>query len=354
MIQIRIIDSDNAFDELKESWDSLFAVKSNPNPYISFVWMREWWRYFCKEKDLQIAVGVSGEDIVGIAPLFGDTAGLFGIGNPDVDMFEFLMKEGFEEAFVEALLSWLDQSRYQSLQLQDVPSVTQTYSLLHKAGSVVENTVNTPLIDYSDKIASNILCKKLSKRLGRIKNKSNITFSFESKYAELQEAIDCIIKHQQNRFEQRNIRSNFSEKNYSNFYDSLIKQMASNEMVKLMKMNADGESIGWQIMFYDQEVVFGYTASADYSYKNLSPGGILLNWGACSFVDSEMKVKVYNLGRGEHGYKMRLANSSYKNMRIVYSKNKLHNATQTVKAKARELVRSNKQLYSISKKIRKK
>ena len=350
MIEINTISLDEEFDAIQEEWNALYVLKANPNPYISYNWMREWWRYFSTHSLVLVTGRVHGK-LIGVAPLCARARSLYGVGSPDVDMYEFLMKPGMELEFIERFLDWFSVSRYKKIELNDVPEYSKTFDLL-QGKSVVEHTTSTPVIDYSDSGNNTSICSKLQKRITRIRNKADITFSFEDSYEELQEAIDCIVSHQQTRLKEKDEKSRFIDPNYVAFYDALVKRLAARNMVRLMKINADGESIGWQIMFYDVDEVFGYTASADYSYRQLSPGGVLLNWGACSFIDSDIDVKKYNLGRGEHEYKLKLSNLSYKNMRLMYSKQGASRVRSVLSSRLRSTVRSNEALHRIAKRIK--
>jgi CelD/BcsL family acetyltransferase involved in cellulose biosynthesis len=111
----QVVDTDSAFDELREEWNALEARLELPSPFQSWEWQRAWWTHFGRprRRRLQLVLFRRGTDLAGIVPfterrLLG-TIELSPIGWRD-RITEYrvpLFPPGERAQLLEGLWSWL-------------------------------------------------------------------------------------------------------------------------------------------------------------------------------------------------------------------------------------------------------
>ncbi|APV44558.1 Acetyltransferase [Dehalogenimonas formicexedens] len=123
--------------ELKDNWPKYQKNFHVPIPFITPGWLEAWWANFRGGDDLFLTEISSGNDVIGIAPLRtgGDTTRF--IGSADVcDYLDFMVKEGSENEFFQALLESLDHANTKTVELESLrPDSTALKHLLPMAKS---------------------------------------------------------------------------------------------------------------------------------------------------------------------------------------------------------------------------
>ncbi len=69
--QINIIHNDEAFTQLKQSWNTLVSSSKDPNPFVLWEWMFTWWETYSELKDkLYIIAVYDGSTLISVAPFY--------------------------------------------------------------------------------------------------------------------------------------------------------------------------------------------------------------------------------------------------------------------------------------------
>ncbi len=69
MLAIDVIRDDSGFDQLEPAWNHLLGESRCDGLFVSFAWMRTWWRFYSAGKELFLIVAREGDVVVAIAPL---------------------------------------------------------------------------------------------------------------------------------------------------------------------------------------------------------------------------------------------------------------------------------------------
>jgi CelD/BcsL family acetyltransferase involved in cellulose biosynthesis len=108
-------------EALHPAWDAILGENPRLTPFASMEWMLSWWAAFGRIVP-EFLVAREGDCVAGIAPLFrrGEAwlgiqrlthLRLLGAGSTDSDNLDVIVRPGYEDAFLEALLRDLGQRR---------------------------------------------------------------------------------------------------------------------------------------------------------------------------------------------------------------------------------------------------
>ena len=112
MVHIERIDDTARFDALKDAWGALAAAGAHGNVFLTWEWLRPWWRHLAGSHRLAIFAVYAGDELVALLPLCRRRQGLgrlaptlefLGTGMAGSDYLDVLVKPGFEESAIQAL-----------------------------------------------------------------------------------------------------------------------------------------------------------------------------------------------------------------------------------------------------------
>jgi hypothetical protein len=69
MVSVERIGTLQGLDGLRDVWDRLLVRSDFKNIFMTFDWLRTWWKIFGDDKELYVLVIRSEDTIIGIAPL---------------------------------------------------------------------------------------------------------------------------------------------------------------------------------------------------------------------------------------------------------------------------------------------
>ncbi len=135
--RLEVVRSNEAFDALRTSWETLVSQMQVSTPFVRYDWCRSWWRHFGKGRHL--AIGVLRErngEVVAIAPcvispgasgsrrMLKYLTWLGGVGDVLVERMDFLVPNGREDELTPALLAFLShlEREWDGIWLPAIPS----------------------------------------------------------------------------------------------------------------------------------------------------------------------------------------------------------------------------------------
>ena len=138
MISVERIDTLQGLDGLKDVWDRLLAKSDFRNIFLTFDWLRTWWKIFGEDRELYVLVVKSDDEIIGVAPLMLETSRRPGriikvirfIGTPNVDYGDFIGED--KKLIVEHMAEYLLRNRkdWFRVELDQISELSSTLSCL--------------------------------------------------------------------------------------------------------------------------------------------------------------------------------------------------------------------------------
>jgi CelD/BcsL family acetyltransferase involved in cellulose biosynthesis len=121
-MQVQHIDNAVDLDSLREEWDALLESSPSNNIFLTWEWLRTWWKYLAERRKLQVVALRHGGELIALAPLgvrppsirrlfpFG-SIDFLGSGTAGSDYLDLIVRQGWEEDAVSALSRTLSANR---------------------------------------------------------------------------------------------------------------------------------------------------------------------------------------------------------------------------------------------------
>lgn len=145
MLRVSAVYNDAGFDSLREDWNRLLHQSSSNTIFLTWEWMREWWRSYGIGKRLWIIKVERDGSLVGLAPLYQKEFRRFGVicyrgvyligdGSSDSDYLNLISKPNQEEYVSDATMEYLLQhgAQWDLFFLNEVPETSRHFQWFRK------------------------------------------------------------------------------------------------------------------------------------------------------------------------------------------------------------------------------
>ena len=330
-MRIDVVDEVEGFDQLQQEWDAAALASLDPNVFLTWGWLRTWWRHFGEgsaDARLHLVVMRDDEGIVAAAPLFKATSRvgplrsttLRQIGYDAGDYGGILLVRRPEEA-VELLLAHLaDELRGDvggavlSRLASDSVSLDRLRSGLAGHDDIVATEVVPPdaVCPFIDVSGGYDLVKPLRKnrvpqRLRRLGERHEVVFA-EHSGPTLEQGITWLTELHERRWADRaeEFQGLLADAASEAFLADAIRALDAAGWLRLMTVTADGRPIAVRLDFEYAGRIYMLKNAIDPDFNEFGPGHItharVLEEGMARGVTE------FDFLRGDHPYKRRWAN----------------------------------------------
>ena len=328
VVAIEASDED-VFASIRDEWRSLYR-ESACSPFLSWEWMATWFEHFGVGKEALIIKVFRGERLIGILPMYRDTASFLGIktrrlslmgdGPGGADHLDIICRpDDREEAFSAALAFISKEAIADVISFSNLSShspvvgVGKDGSTLFKNSHVSQTVAAVgPQIDISkgweavlsvSKRASNF-----KRRLKQLEKLPDFEFRSITAPAEAIPAFERFLVLHQRRWHEAGGSELSGHPKLVEFQRNAVRRMAEAGHVRFEELWLDGECRS-SIYGLDDGVTFYYYSSGyDLNYSSKSVGLVLLGLSVRNAV--ERGLSLYDFLRGDETYKFEWANRS--------------------------------------------
>jgi CelD/BcsL family acetyltransferase involved in cellulose biosynthesis len=354
---------------LKERWNQLALQGEVGNIFLTYEWCKAFSETILAAKQKNavcVLVAFLGSRVVGIAPLaLWKREGILRpfnelkfIGDPRSDYSDFLIEkeaEGIIPAFMGYLKSASRQVKWDELYLSQIPEDSNTIQILSQYAEeqgfpckVEDSSVCLSLIICKDKnsreqLMSSIRRKKTIRqaeaklsRLGNLVHKRLVSLD------DMNEWLEYVFAQHMDRWVNKTGTSIFMGEENINFYRTLVQDIGNQGWLRFSLLLLDNEAIATHFGFLYGGVYYYYKPTFDQSYREYSPGNILLTRLIEDCIHEN--VQKFDFGRGDETYKRRFTNHSMRNRNFILYRNTLTKICALVGSAA---MRTQSQLSSV-------
>ena len=320
-MQVQLISEVSEFEALAGEWDALLERAVVPSLFLSWVWQRTWWQYLGNGQLALITVRDDAGNLVGIAPLFRQTADglheLSLVGCVDVSDYLDLIVDGccVEPVYraVWDFLSGPHAPSWDEINLCNLPHSSPTPAILgglaEAAGYPSSASVGEvcPVITlpatFDEYLAS--LDKKqrheIRRKARRIQEAAQVRWYVveggETLAADIEAFIDL---HQRSTVE----KEGFWDEAMKAFFRAMTARMAARGWLKLCFIELNGIRAAALLCFDYRNEMLVYNSGYDpANFAHLSPGNVLV--GYCIEHAIQLGRTRFDFLRGDEEYKFR-------------------------------------------------
>ncbi len=298
-MEIQIVDTDSAFDDLEEPWNRL-SDKGAPNFFSSFDYVRTAWKHFrSPEERLYILVLSEGGSVVGIAPFYMgiERYGRWGVRHRAIKWIATwggdrprLLVKGNEEICWKEILNFLERERH-SCEVIDLVEQSvdgpegHGWSFLRRSGWYWEESPDS--IDYYISLEGSweeyLKGRSSNTRRGWERRKRRLSENPGGHEIErisdpegVREALARFVSIERESWKAgARIGVGKDERNLL-FYEDLLVRAARKGRAFIYFLRSSGKTIAGEVCFIQQDVVCSLLTAYLPSYAPYSPGILIL------------------------------------------------------------------------------
>ena len=335
--QVSRVQSDVEFDALEQDWNFLLT-KADVTAFQTFEWLRSWWTYFGKNRQLQLLVFRNEDQIVGIAPMFKESVQVCRVsiatrlqflGCPLSDYHEIIIHTGFEVPVLNSFAEFLRHTseEWDILEIETVsersPLTQLLPRLLSEHGIVVYPYQGSvcPQLELPDSWESFLQQVGQNTRHNIKRKRRNLEQKFivevelfNKEKDNVRSGTEAFVSLHGQRWKSVGYPSAFDDETHRSFHIEIAEKFARRGWLRLYFLKVDNQRVAVSFDFnYNRRIhVYQSQAHGPREIMKHSPGFLVKVEAIRNGIAEGMKY--YDLLRGDEGYK-------YEEFKAAASKN---------------------------------
>ncbi len=353
-MDIRVVNQDRDFYNLKECWSGLVQKMDKAQPFQTWEWNYYWWKVFGSGKELFLMLAFENGELYGIAPLFKKGRNVFFIGGSDCDFGDFIILKN-SYSIIGEFYKQLTIIEPDVIHFKEMPANSPNYHILlniiQENNFITFRTTGVPFIPINKHKNRQEYYKSLSSNFKRQLNKAQRAISDEYFFDEntlpdhrwVQRMKRLFIKRQK----ERAGRGNF---------DSLIPlmdELYNSGMIRVTSIRSKDRIISFTIDFIFKNSFYNWILVIDSDFDKIGHLNFMYNINYCF----GQGMYEFNLLRGDYPFKMRWRPEIYSNYDVLIFRTKLLKCWYLLRRYARRLLKkivySNRVLINIWRRLSK-
>lgn len=367
-LRASVLTADLDFDALASEWDGLLEQSDQRVFFLRWAWNRLWWRLL-RPRDSQLFIVTCRDEqgaLVGLAPFYLRqlrTAGIphlrellflgSGIYAQTSEYLDIVARRGYERVVADAIVECLERSNdWDRLRLEEVSASSVMLALLQGAlgedaqaevcnrSYYVDTTVDweTFITGLSNSARSNAL-----RRTRRLLESHNCRLKRVESGAELESAMDALVRLHQARWQSKGEPGTFALPNVEEFLKQAMRISLGEQRLGLTTLAVDGAIAAVRLDFLDNHIAHAFQAGFDPAYANRSLGSVMNALCIRAYIEDE-RVFEYDLMGGSAAYKESWTNEYKDSIRLTLDRpgvrSKAFRSIEMAKGMGRSLLRA--------------
>ncbi len=334
-MQIQQIENAGEFDSLHEEWNALLQKSASNGVFLTWEWLRTWWKHLSGRRKLAILALRSEGQLVGLAPLAIRPAAMqrlfpfrcsefLGSGTAGSDYLDVILQEGSEANAIEALRSHFSRAArmLEFGQLKSGAQATRLARSLERHGwrSTTATVGTCPRIDLHGHTLSghtwnSYLATLSSDHRYNVRRKTNalaknfeVTFERVETEAQRGPALRALIDLHKKRWLEHGASDAFHTAGHEAFHEEFTRLALDRGWLRLHVLRVNGQpASAIYALRYGPSVSF-YQSGFDPQYGKYSVGLVAMAMSIQSAI--EEGAEEYDFLHGTEAYKFHWAAGS--------------------------------------------
>ncbi len=334
---VSAIQTEEEFCSLENEWNCLLRNSASDTVFLTWEWMRTWWKYYGTGKSLFI-ITVRGEAgrLLGLAPLCIKNTGFHGLatlkalsflgsGEVCADYLDFIAEAGKEREVLKAIFDSLNAGSrlWDYVLLSDIPEKSETLDIiLNGVGSshFIAGVNECPFIDLPDNYGSYLEGLGSNTRYNLSRRTRAIYRKFDAEFSAcdgdgVENQMESLFELHRKRREMIGKEGSFLSEKLSAFHREVSRTFSKIGVLKIYRLLIGGKPAAMLYGFKYGGKFFYYQSGMDPQYEKESVGTALM--GHCIRDSIESGLKEFDFLRGNEAYKHRWTGTSRKTVDIV-------------------------------------
>lgn len=319
---------------LAQEWSLLVSGSRAPSVFLTWPWVRAWWRVFGEGRELFVVTLRDGDGgLLGIAPLYRIEKGhgpfrvrelrFIGFGaEVKPDYLGVIARAGMEDEVARALCRYLDEAgrEWDTALLTDVAGdqscLGELLEFYRARGCLVERRASATCRyvslpesyeGYLRGLGKN-LRYNISRRTRTLLNTHGAELFAWQEPSAVAEGIDALARLHRKRWALKHGSQSFASARYLEFHQEIARRFLEQGWLRLYGLRAGGQVIAVLYCYHYMGKVYYYQSGFDPDWYRYSAGLVLCAYALRRAV--EEGAREFDFLRGDHSYKEAWSQSS--------------------------------------------
>jgi len=294
-MDVEVISSEAGWDALEAAWDPLVERSASASVFLTWEWLRPWWRHFRGEGDaLYVLAAREGGTLVGLAPLYRGTVSAHGLGSlsrlgfigdcsGDSEYLGVIAEPGREAAVLAGVFDRIEADGWDVAELRLMPTGSPTcqgvQQLAAGRGWLLE-TEDVPcssvaLPDDWDSYLKTLQSRfrgKIRSLLRRLPEEHDAVFERCECVEELPERLESMVALHQRRWRAEGLPGAFADGRRRRFYDDLSERLLARGWLRFYSLRLGQRWVAHEYSFEHLGRVYYLQQGFDAECGKLSVG----------------------------------------------------------------------------------
>jgi CelD/BcsL family acetyltransferase involved in cellulose biosynthesis len=274
------------FQTIEAEWEHLLSNSVANNIFLTPYWQKIWWENMhTSGQELRLVKLMEDDTTIGIAPLLKDNGLITFLGGTDLwDIHDFIVTNGQEAGFFQALMCYLEGEEWSELRLESIlegsPTLGHLPALALDKGYKVEqieedSLMGVTLPDTWDEYLLGLKKKdrhELRRKLRRLEESVNYNIHQLSDLQGVSDAMDDFLDLMG---QSREEKSEFLTKDREVFFRDMSLKLAERGLLHLFFLEVDGVRTAATVCFDYNNVLSLYNSGHNLDYAAMGTGFLL-------------------------------------------------------------------------------
>jgi len=331
MLRVERIEDAVTFEALAAEWDPLLAASGQDHLFLTWEWLRTWWRHLGGRRRLRLLVARDGRQCVALAPLAMAPPRLdrlvpfrslefLGAGTVGSDYLDLIVRRGEEDAAIDAIGDHLAR-RGCMLHLDRVRRegslAARLAERLHPRGWTRRQAAADvcPFIRLGGHTWDSYLSSlgsahryNFQRRLKNLHRRHTVEFHRVTREEDRGPALAGLLRLHEARWRPRGGSDAFGSAALVSFHEDLTRRALARGWLRLFELRLDGRAAASLYAFRHRDTFSFYQAGFDPAYAKESVGLVTMGLAIKSAIEDG--AAEYDLLHGDEPYKAHWAQES--------------------------------------------
>src|SRR5579871_144636 len=324
LITVERIDDLAGLDALREDWSDLLSASDGDCLFLSWEWLRTWWRHLAGERRLAMIAVRSRGLLIALAPLCARSVSILGrrplpvleflgTGWVGSDYLDFIVRRGYEaeaqRAFESTLATGGQVIDFAQMRKMGNFAGKVAASLANCGWRMVETISNTcPFIPLSGATWESYLGSlgsehryNFNRKWKRLNKDHSVIFHRVDREEECREAVDLTIQLHRKRWSEHGKSDAFHTEALIEFHREFCLLALRRGWLRLYTLRVDEKPAACLYGFLYNRIFYFYQSGFDPAYQKMSVGLVSMGLGIQSAIEDG--AIEYDLLHGNEDYK---------------------------------------------------
>ena len=324
MLLLQVIHTEKDLDEIREEWTELLANSSSDCFFLTWEWLRTWWKHLAGSRKLHLLVLRRDEEVIAIAPFASSSTILarvarirvlefLGTGSVGSDYLDIIARRGNEDEAIAALADYFRKENF----LLDLKQLLEKRSLAGKLATLLQqqrwtgSEMRTNICPFID--LAGHTWKSFQAGLGG-KHRYNFHRRLKNLHRDFDARFDCVVAEDQRsaalaalvtlhnkRMQARGGSDGLHTSELVGFHEELTRLALVQGWLRLFVLTVNGEKAAALYGFAYAKKFYFYQSGFDPRYSPHSVG--LVTMGLAIQAAIEGGSEEFDLLHGDENYK---------------------------------------------------